>query len=91
MSRLLNWLSSVVSLTTSLWSCNNTEIETMEVEILRHARVLAKQPGELGAAASSTANNQSREEQTLIKQNHRFIGKCFRCQRPHLMKDCRES
>lgn len=42
------------------------DIETMEVEkILRHARVLAKHPSELGADAVSMVNNPSREEQLM--------------------------
>ena len=51
-------------------------IENMEVEeVLRHARVLAKQTCELGAVATSTKSKPGKEEQTVRRPCHQFIGK----------------
>ena len=67
-------------------------IENMEVEeVLRHARVLAKQTGQLGAVATSTKSELGKGEQTVRRLSRKFIGKCFRCQEPQLMRDCKES
>ena len=67
------------------------EIENLELEeVLRHARVLVKQTGEFRAIASSTKSKPGEEEQTLRRPSRKFIGKCFRCQGPHLMRYCKE-
>ena len=67
-----------------------TRIKNMEVEeVLRYARVLVKQTGELGAFATSTKSKPGEEEQK-VSPSCKFIGKCFRCQGPHLMRDCKE-
>ena len=50
----------------------------------------ACQTGDLGAVATSTKSKPGKEEQTVKRPNHKFIGKCFRCQGPHLMRDCKE-
>ena len=57
-----------------------TRIENMEVEeVLRYARVLAKQTGELGAVAASTKSKPGEEEQIARRPSRKFIGKCFWC------------
>ena len=66
-------------------------IENMEVkEVSRHATVLAKQTRELGAVGTSTKSKSGEEEQTVRRQSRKLIGKCFRCQEPYPMKDCKE-
>ena len=63
----------------------------MEVEeVLKHARVLAKQTSEVRAVATSTKSKAGKDEQTLRRLSCKFIGKCFKCQGPHLMRDCKE-
>ena len=66
-------------------------IEDMEVaEVLRQARVLAKQTSELGAVANSAKSKLGEEEQTVRRPYRKFIRKCFRCQRLNLMRECKE-
>ena len=68
-----------------------TEIETMEVEeLLKHARVLAKYPDELGAVATSTRDIPGEKGKLLKRQSRRSVVRCFICQRPHLIRDCKE-
>ena len=63
----------------------------MEVEeVLKHARVLAKHPNELGAVATSTGDIPSEKEKLLKRQSRRSVVRCFICQGPHLMRDCKE-
>ena len=70
-----------------------TGIENMEVEeVMRHTWVLVKQTSELGggAVATSTKIKPDKEEQTVRRPSHKFMGKCFRCQGLHLMRVSKE-
>lgn len=67
-------------------------IETMEVEdLLKHARVLAKHPDELGAVATSSSRDVSGKKwrSSMWKERGSNV-RCFVCNGPHLKKDCKE-
>ena len=68
-----------------------TGIETMEVEeLLKYARVPAKHPNELGAVATSTGDIPGEKEKLLKRQSRRSVVRCFICQGPQLIRDCKE-
>ena len=68
-----------------------TGIETMEIEeLLKHVRVLVKHPNELGAVATSTGDIPGEKGKLLKRQSQRSVVRCFICQGPHLMRDCKE-
>ena len=65
--------------------------EIMEVEeLLKHARVLAKHPNELGAVATSAGDIPGEKGKLLKRQSWRSVVRCFICQVPYLMRDCKE-
>ena len=68
-----------------------TGIGTIEVEeLLKHARVLAKHPNKLGAVATSTGDIPGEKRKLLKRQSRKSVVRCFMCQGPHLMRDCKE-
>ena len=71
-----------------------TMIETMNMdEVLTHARVLTKKRPQLEAAASArTIGGKSAVKENLPwgRSPGKAPVKCFRCQGPHLIKDCKE-
>ena len=75
-----------------------TGISNMEVdELLVHVRVLAKRGNKQVAAAAASGSGCTglrptldEERQTARRQEGRYVLKCFRCQGPHLIRDCKE-
>ena len=68
-----------------------TGIDTMKVEeLLKHARVLAKHPNQLGGVATSTGDIPGEKGKLLKRQSRRSVVRCFICQGPHLMRDCQD-